>query len=196
MAPPTPLASQADAVRLGYILEAGRESELLARASARIRRAAGQQITSITSTVRVDVENEKAHLPGGPVTAVSAVAHTADDGGAAITGWRWNGYNTITNLWLKPCAMQVNVTFTHGFVSSPDELVELVCSVAQRLGGEGEETGMAVGVRSETESIDDYSHSVTYAAEAREDAGSLLPGEEKELAKILGRPTAFVVKVR
>jgi hypothetical protein len=192
MALPTPLATQADAHRLGYTLESGREESLLARASARIRRAAGKHITSITSTVRVDVENCRALLPGGPVTAVSAVAYTADDGGTAITGWRWNGYDKIERLWLKPCATQVNVTYTHGLTSIPDELAELVCSVAQRLGPEDTATGMTAGIRSE--SIDDYS--VTYAAEAREDAGSLLPGEERQLARILGTPTAFVVRVK
>ena len=190
--PPTPLASQADAARLGYTLESGRESELLARASARIRRAAGQHITSITSTVRVDVERGRAILPGGPVTAVASVAYTADDGGDEITGWRWNGYDTITGLWLKPGATQADATYTHGFVHSPDALVELVCSVAQRLGTADSATGMAAGIRSE--SIDDYS--VTYASEARVDAATLLPGELDALAQILGRPTVHVVSIR
>ncbi len=192
MAPPVPLASIADAVRLGYTLTAGRESELLARASARIRRAAGQHITSLTSTLRVNVENGTAFLPGGPVTAVSTVAYIADDGGSTITGWRWDGYNRIDRLWLRSCATQVNVTYTHGFASLPDQLVEIVCSVSQRLGRGDSVSGMEAGIRSE--SIDDYS--VTYASEARVDAASLLPGEEAALRLILGRPSAYVLKVR
>ncbi|MCC5574479.1 hypothetical protein IMZ11_02335 [Microtetraspora sp. AC03309] len=177
----------ADAARLGYSLTAGEEEALLARASARIRREAGQQISSITSTVTLDVHGGRVLLPGGPVTAVASVAHTAADGGAAITGWRWNGYDKVYQL--PPCAQQVAVTYTHGFVTVPDELVELVCSVAQRLGTSDGATGMEAGIRSE--SIDDYS--VTYASEAREDASSLLPGEVQSLRSVLGTPTAFVV---
>lgn len=192
MAPPTPLASIADAVRLGYTLTSGRESELLARASARIRRAAGQHITSLTSTIRLDVESGVIYLPGGPVTAVAEVKHAADDGGSVISGWRWNGYNRISNVRLRPCATQADVNFTHGLINSPDQLTEIVCSVAQRLGLGDSVSGMEAGIRSE--SIDDYS--VTYASEARVDAASLLPGEEAALAKIIGRPTAYVVKVR
>lgn len=192
MAPPTPLASVADAVRLGYTLTEGREAELLARASARIRREAGQHITSLTSTIRLDVEGSHVHLPGGPVTAVAEVRYVDDDGGSEISGWRWDGYNRIDRLWLQHCATQVMVTYTHGFAVLPDQLTEIVCSVAQRLGLADSVAGMEAGIRSE--SIDDYS--VTYASEARVDAASLLPGEVSALAKILGRPTAYVVKVR
>jgi hypothetical protein len=187
------LATQADAARYGYSLTAGEEEALLARASARIRRAAGKQISSVTSTATLDVsvttdQGGRVLLPGGPATAVTAVAHTADDGGAAITGWRWNKYDKIS--YLPTWADQVVVTWTHGFTTLPEELVELVCSVAQRLGTSDSSTGMEAGIRSE--SIDDYS--VTYAAEAREDASGLLPGEQSQLARILGTPTAFVVR--
>lgn len=183
------LATRADAARLGYSLTSGEEESLLARASARIRRAAGKPITSLTSTVTLDVRNGRLLLPGGPVTAVASVTLTADDGGTTVTGWRWNHYDKVHCL---PCVDQVVVTFTHGFVTLPDELVELVCSVAQRLGTADSSTGMEAGIRSE--SIDDYA--VTYASEAREDAAGLLPGERDELARLLGTPTAFVVAAK
>ncbi|WP_157253207.1 hypothetical protein [Nonomuraea typhae] len=189
--PPLPLASPADAVRLGYTLPSGREMEFLARASARLRRDAGRPISSTTSTVRLRVEGGKVMLPGGPVTAVSTVVRLPEDGGATLTGWRWDGMEHIhcIPLW---CA-DVLVTYTHGLATIPDELLDLVCSVAVRLGQTEEAPGMEVGKRSE--SIDDYA--VTYAVEAIETASGLLPGESQQLAAFLGSsPGAYVVRPR
>lgn len=189
--PPLPLASPADAARLGYTLPAGQEMELLARASARLRREAGRPISSTTSTVRRRVEGGKVLLPGGPITAVSTVARLAEDGGATLTGWRWDGMEHIhcIPLW---CG-DVNVTYTHGLATLPDELLDLVCSVAVRLGATEDAAGMEAGIRSE--SIDDYQ--VTYAAEAVETASGLLPGEASALAAIIGSvPGAYVVRQR
>jgi hypothetical protein len=188
--PSLPLATQADAVRLGYTLAAGREMEMLARASARIRRVAGQQISSTTSTVRYTVENGMVTLLSPPVTAVTSVVKLAEDGGATLTGWRWDGGTRVHCI---PWCGQVNITYTHGLVTSPDELVDLVCSVASRLGAASDGSGMEAGVRSE--SIDDYS--VTYAAEALTMASDLLEGEKEALRQILGSPpSAYVVRVR
>lgn len=191
MAPPVLLASIADAARLGYTLPAGREMEMLARASARLRRAAGRPISSTTSTVRRRVEGGTVTLPGGPITAVSAVVRLAEDGGATLTGWRWDGMEHIhcIPLW---CG-DVNVTYVHGFATLPDELLDLVCSVAVRLSATEDAAGMEAGIRSEQ--IDDYS--VTYAAEAVQTAGGLLPGECEQLAAFLGSsPGAYVVRPR
>lgn len=189
--PPLPLAYPADAARLGYTLTAGKEMEHLARASARLRRAAGRPISATTSTVRLRVDGGTVRLPGGPITAVSTVVRLAEDGGATLTGWRWDGMEHIHDvpLW---CG-QVLVTYTHGFAVIPDELLELVCSVAVRVGAADEASGMEAGIRSE--SIDDYT--VTYAAEAVESASGLLPGEERQLAAYLGStPGAYVVRPR
>lgn len=189
--PPLPLASPADAARLGYTLPAGEEMEKLARASARLRREAGRPISSTTSTVRRRVEGGSVMLPGGPITAVSTVVRLAEDGGATLTGWRWDGMEHIhcIPLW---CG-DVNVTWTHGFATLPDELLELVCSVAVRLSATEDAAGMEAGIRSEQ--IDDYS--VTYAAEAVQTASGLLPGECEQLAAFLGsNPGAYVVRPR
>lgn len=184
------LATLPDAIRLGYTLTAGQEESLLARASARIRRVAGQQISSTTSTVRYTVENGSATLLSPPITAVTTVAKVAEDGGATLTGWRWDHGVRIHRI---PWYGQVNITYTHGFTTMPDELVELVCSVAARLGASSTTTGMEAGVRSEA--IDDYS--VTYAAEALKIASDLLEGEKESLQQILGSPpTAYVVRVK
>lgn len=189
--PPLPLASPADAARLGYALPAGEEMEMLARASARLRREAGRPISSTTSTIRRRVEGGRVMLPGGPITAVSTVARLAEDGGATLTGWRWDGMEHIhcVPLW---CG-DVDVTYTHGFAMLPDELLELVCAVAVRLSATDDAAGMEAGIRSE--SIDDYS--VTYAAEAVQTASGLLPGECDQLAAFLGSsPGAYVVRPR
>ncbi|MFC4006637.1 hypothetical protein ACFOY2_05355 [Nonomuraea purpurea] len=189
--PPLPLASPADAARLGYALPEGRGMEMLARASARLRREAGRPISSTISTVRRRVEGGTALLPGGPITAVSTVARLPEDGGATLTGWRWDGMERVHRIPLW-CG-DVNVTYAHGFTSMPDELLDLVCSVAARLSSTEEAAGMEAGIRSE--SIDDYS--VTYAAEAVETASGLLPGEAAQLAAFLGSsPGAYVVRPR
>lgn len=198
----TALASVVDAVRLGYTLPAGEEETLLRRASARIRRAAKQHISSITSTVRVRVENGVAVLPGNPITAVTAITQLAEDGGAVVTGWRWDGRDQVHSINTSPTTSlpvlarwptDVLVTYTHGWTTIPDELLDLVCSVAARIGSVPASGGMEAGVRSE--SIDDYS--VTYAAEALDAASGLLPGEESALRTFLGSPpSAYAVRVR
>ncbi|MFE3452386.1 hypothetical protein ACFXJ8_26030 [Nonomuraea sp. NPDC059194] len=184
------LATAADAVRFGYTLPAGEESKLLDRASVRLRRAAGQQISETTSTVRLRVDGGVVTLPGPPVTAVATVAKLAEDGGSTLTGWRWDGYDRVTCI---PWCYDVNVTYTHGFAPIPDELLELVCSVAARLGSAPTSGGMEAGVRSE--SIDDYQ--VTYATDSLESASGLLEGEESQLRAFLGDPpSAYMVRLR
>lgn len=187
--PPLPLASPADAARLGYTLPAGQEMEKLASASARIRRAAGQQITRTTSTVRLTSWRGHVVLPSPPVTAVTQVQQVNRDGSTTtVTGWLWDGYDRVTGV----CG-DVIVTYTHGYDPIPDELLDLVCSVAARLGTTPSGGGMEAGIRSE--SIDDYS--VTYAAESLTVASGLLEGEIASLHSILGSPpTAYVVGVR
>ncbi len=184
------LASLPDAIRLGYTLTPGQEESLLLRASARIRRVAGHPISSTTSTVRYTVEDGSVTLLSPPITAVTTVAKLAEDGGTTLTGWRWYGGTRIGSIgWWG----QVNVTYTHGFTVISDELKDLVCSVAARLGASPGASGMEAGVRSE--SIDDYS--VTYAGEALKIAADLLDGEKTALQQILGSPpSAYVVRVK
>lgn len=188
------LATVADAARFGYTLPEGRESELLERASVRIRRAAGQQISETTSTVRLRVDGGVVTLPGPPVSAVTSVAKLAADGGTTLTGWRWDGYDRITCVsW----CYDVNVLYVHGFSPVPDELTELVCSVAARIGSTPTSGGMDVGIRSESKTIDDYTHAVTYATDTLESASGLLEGEECQLRAFLGEPpSAYMVRVR
>ncbi|MFC4897932.1 hypothetical protein ACFQVD_26490 [Streptosporangium amethystogenes subsp. fukuiense] len=114
-----------------------------------------------------------------------------------MTGWWWDGRERVHNITTWPTRQcrpaDVNATYTHGLATIPDELLELVCSVAVRLGATADATGMEAGIRSE--SIDDYS--VTYASDALTTASNLLPGEESALRQILGAPpSAYVVRPR
>jgi len=180
----SPLATELDADRFGYDL-GGRAGSLLDRASARIRRAAGQPITSMTSTVRLPVEQGEIVLPSPPITAVVSVAGISCAGVvAAVTGWCWDGGDRVGGV----AADRAEVTYTHGYPTIPDELLDLVCAVAERLGQTT--AGMAAGVREEA--IDDYR--VVYAAEAVSTASGLLPGELAALAEFV--PTGEVAVVR
>lgn len=185
------LATVADAAFYGYALPDADAVTWLARASVRVRRAAGFQVTSATTTVQLEVQDREIHLPSPPVTAVTSVAavHQDDTTTPLARGalWRWNKGEIIS---LHTAVEIVEIVYTHGFVTSPDELIELVCSVAVRLSNTP--IGMEAGVRSVT--IDDYSR--TFAAEAREDASVLLPGERIALDQILAVPTVHSVRSR
>jgi hypothetical protein len=185
------LATVADAAFYGYELPDDTAVTWLARASIRVRRAAGQLITSTTSTLQLTVEDWELQLPSPPITAVASVGAVAFDGTvtALVQGkdWAWNGAEVIT---FRTCLDRAEVVFTHGFTTVPDELIDLVCSVAVRLSNTP--VGMEAGIRSVT--IDDYSR--TFAAEAREDAAVLLPGERTALNQILAVPSVYVVRSR
>lgn len=191
MALPAPLATQADAVAYGYTLPTSNADAWLARASVRIRRAAGWDINSASATVRLPVEHKEIALPSPPVTAVTAVSSVGRDGTATLLDpvkqWWWDGAETVA---LGIRVERAEVIYTHGFPTIPDALIELTCSVAQRLANTP--VGMEAGIRSVT--IDDYSR--TFAAEARIDAARLLPGEQDALDDILAVPTVWVVKTR
>lgn len=183
------LATQADATTYGYTLPADTADAWLARASVRIRRAAGQSITSTTTTLRMPVEYDEVILPSPPITAVASVSSVGHDGTVTLLDpskdWQWDGAERVAFLTYVETA---EVVYTHGFATIPDELVELTCSVAQRLANTP--VGMEAGIRSVT--IDDYSR--TFAAEARTDAACLLPGEQDALDDILAVPSVWVVR--
>ena len=113
-----PLASTNDALMFGLTLSEGS----LLRASARIRGHVRQQITSGTSTVVLPESNRR--LPERPVQSVVSV--TGEDG--AAVSWVLVGDRVES-----PAAGRLTVTYTHGWPLLPDELVELVCTVAARL---------------------------------------------------------------
>lgn len=182
-----PLATQADATAYGYSLPPATADALLARASARIRRAAGQPITTSTSTVRLTVDGGAVSLPGPPVTAVTSVLGVNCTGATyALDSWCWD-----SEVLTVPCdTEQVEVVYTRGYATVPDGVVELTCSVADRFAA----TPTGAGGLLRSRSIDDYSE--TYATEAIAAAGDLLPGEREALADALGTPEAWMTRSR
>jgi len=184
-----PLATQSDAVTWGYTLPTATADALLARASVRIRRAAGEPITPSTVTVELPVERLAVLLPAPPVVTVQTVSAVADDGTlTALTGWRWDGERLlIPQETVTPTPTRVQVVYQRGWTVIPDGVVELTCQVANRLSLTP--AGMDVGVRQRT--IDDYSE--TFAVEQLDAAGDLLPGEITALRRELGAINVWTV---
>lgn len=180
-----PLATEADATTYGYTLPSGSAAALLARASARLRRAAGQPITPSTVTVQLAVEGGCVELPAPPVLEVQAVSAVDEEGAlTTLTGWWWDG----EKLRLVTCfAHRVQVTYQRGWDPLPDGIVELTCEVADRLADTPK--GMTVGLRERA--VDDYRE--VYAGEAVQAAGDLLPGELTALQRELCTPCVWVV---
>lgn len=178
------LATEADATGYGYSLPSGSAASLLARASARIRRAAGQPITPSVVTVQLAAEGGCVELPAPPVLEVQSVS-SVDDTGAliALTDWWWDG----EHLRLTSCPSRVQVAYRRGWDPLPDGIVELACGVADRLATTT--PGLAAGLRERA--IDDYRE--VYATEAIQAAGDLLPGELAALQRELGARCVWVV---
>lgn len=157
-----PLATFDDVnVRMGRDVSADidRINALLIDASAAVRSHTGQQFTQVTETKRLRVKSHPntAIEPGGhfvilpqrPVTAVTSVHSVA---GAAIPFvWDGAGYSGEGNydrvyLWAnlygaqgdwqtqypRPLRDRVDVNYTHGFATIPDEIVGVVCQMVGR----------------------------------------------------------------
>lgn len=182
----SPLATTADATGYGYALPDASATELLNRASVRIRRAAGQPITPSTVTVQLAVDGCTLELPAPPVIEVQTVDEVACDGTTStLTGWWWDGEHL--RLPADCTAVRVQVTYQRGWDPLPAGIVELTCQVANRLANTP--VGMEAGIRQRT--IDDFSE--TYASEAMQSAGDLLPGELAALQRDLGGRSVWVV---
>lgn len=116
-----PLATPTEAAEFGFALDAPQ----LRQASARIRGALGQQVTAGESTVKAG--GPVFRLPERPVREVVSVVDTA---GAPVPFEAVGSLVTLDN-WAP--GQTVTVTYRHGYVDLPDELVELVCQVAKRI---------------------------------------------------------------
>lgn len=146
---------------------------LLADASAAVRNYTGASFTQATSSVKLRVRNGRVRLPQRPVTAITTVKGLNLDGtvGAAIAGWRWDGYQELSvgapsliangpwYPWDRYWSLEV--TYTHGYPSVPGDVRAVVCSIALRaLGRKPDEAGLM------SESIDGYSYQVGSAGAA------------------------------
>lgn len=195
-----PLATFDDVnVRLGRdgSADVDRISALLIDASAAVRSYTGQQFTAATETRRLRVRSHpntpiepSGHfviLPQRPVTAVASVLSVA--GSAIPFVWDGEGYTGPGNydrvyLWAnlygaqgdwqtqypRPLRDRVDVTYTHGYATIPDEIVGVVCQIV----------GRALGTTPDSSALTDEtlgSYSYRIGAAAASGAFGMLPAE-------------------
>lgn len=160
------LASTADAAEYGLTVT----TASLLRASARIRGHVRQQITYGASTTILPWSNRR--LPERPVVSVESV--TDEDGVTLTEGtdWKLVGDRIDTSS-----TGRLTVAYTHGFTALPDELVELVCTVAARMGGMPAE--LQAGVQSQGAGP----FQQTYGWDSYKAASGLTEGEKQVLAR-------------
>lgn len=161
-----PLASAADAADYGITVTAAG----LARASARIRGHVRQRITYGTSTVALPASDRR--LPERPVVSVESVV--SEDGTALVAG---TDYELVGDRVDTARTDRLTVTYTHGLGTLPDDLVELVCTVAARMGGMPAE--LQAGVQQQGAGP----FQQTYGWDAYKAASGLTEGEKQVLAR-------------
>ena len=161
-----PLASAADAADYGITVTAAG----LARASARIRGHVRQRITYGTSTVTLPASDRR--LPERPVVSVESVV--SEDGTALVAG---TDYELVGDRVDTARTDRLTVTYTHGLGTLPDDLVELVCTVAARMGGMPAE--LQAGVQQQGAGP----FQQTYGWDAYKAASGLSEGEKQVLAR-------------
>lgn len=167
---PAPLASFDDlTVRLpsGTITDEDRAEALLASASAVVRNYTGQDFTADTTTDRVKVRKGRVRLPQRPVSDVVSVA---DVNGNAITDYELVNdvlivSSSVPDTWAwEPRRFSldfVDVEYTHGYDTIPDDIIAVVCQIAARAYGT---PATDAGVQSE--SVSGYSYAIGAAAAA------------------------------
>lgn len=141
---PEPLASPDDlAARLGVAFsddETDRAEALLADASALVRNYTRQHVTRVVDdTATLEATREAwLYLPQRPVVSVSAVSiggaplavgQWAVQGDALYRFLGWGRYRGSFGLWNQPDT--IAVTYTHGYDTVPDDIVRVVCKLAQ-----------------------------------------------------------------
>ena len=142
----------------------------LMRASARIRGHVRQQISYGTSITVLPWSNRR--LPERPVVSVESV--TGEDGAALVAG---TDYELVGDRIETARPGRLTVTYTHGLMGLPDELTELVCTVAARMGGMP--TELQAGVQSQGAGP----FQQTYGWDSYKAASGLTEGEKQVLAR-------------
>lgn len=176
------LATQADATSFGY----GTISDaMFKRASARVRGYTRQTISSATSTITV--RGPIVVLPERPVQSITTVKDlTYPDDIYTLEADEWV---------LRPGGVletpdfggNLEVAYSHGFATVPDEVIELVCGVAARLASISE--AASTGVQQESAG----SESVTFGFDSYKAISDLTTGEKAVLDRIYPRQASVVV---
>lgn len=183
----TTLATADDVeARLGRSLTTAEEERvdaLLADASASIRSYTGQQFTQATTTDRFRVRRGSVTLPQRPVASIDSVTDVRT---STSVYHRWDGIDRIVfsvsaldEFEWEPFRVGngppvVEIEYTHGYETIPDEIIGVVCSVVTRsLGRRPEDSAVS------QESIAGYSYSIGSAGAAG--GFGLLPDERAVL---------------
>lgn len=190
------LATSADLSARGVdVSDTARVAAVLAAASEAVRDAAGCPIASVTADVSVPAPapfDQWLELPG-PVTALASV----EIDGEAVTDYVRQG-----NLLWRSCGwrstwepVNVDVTLTFGLAEVPADIVSLVCDLAQM--SLAQDAPVASGVVQQSESIDDYQFSQTFAQGA-DATVSVMEVPERTRAWLRQRfgATSFVTRER
>jgi DNA-binding NarL/FixJ family response regulator len=171
------LATTAEATALGITAS---EPALL-RASTRVRSFTGQQLSADESTVTLRGPIDR--LPQRPVTAVTSVQD--EDGNDVEYTLGAAGVLAID------AHCEVTVIYSHGYAEGtfPDELVELVATVASRL--EQVDPSLAAGVVQEQSG----SVSQTFGVDAWKGLSSLTSEEKAVLSRLFPKlPRTLVMR--
>jgi hypothetical protein len=112
-------------------------------ASAKVREAADAVISQTTSTLTLNPHNFSFLPLPGPVTAVSAVTLA----GAPVTAYELESDGLyLASGWGRGA---ISVTFTHGLVEVPSDIVDLTCNLAKAwLDHQAEGGGSTAGLTS------------------------------------------------
>jgi hypothetical protein len=152
-----PLASADDLAARNIVTPDGVDvDKILASVSDSIRDAAGVPITQTTSTVAVPIFEPTKYLdlPGPPVVSVATVLV----GGVAVTDWAKVGDELYRACGWGCVPSEVTVTYTHGYVTVPADIVDLVCAFTS-LAFAASEDVYGEASRTESESLGDYKRS-------------------------------------
>lgn len=165
-----PLATVDDLEARGLTVEPGEVGIVnvyLGVASAAVREAAGTAITRTTSTITLEgVPGQRLTLPGPPIVSVDAV--TVD--GRTVTDWRLRSERLWRAAgWDGTEPSEIEVTYTHGLVTVPEDIVDLVCRMvaATLVAYRSEDGGAGLASTKEvtSERLGDWA--VTYGADGR-----------------------------
>lgn len=136
-------------------------------ASAAVREAAGTAISRATSTLTLEgVPGQWLTLPGAPIVSVDSVSID----GRPVTDWRLRSERLWrASGWTGLAPSEVEVTYTHGLLDVPEDIVDLVCRMAASAlvayRSEDGGTGLAVDKEVTSERLGDWA--VTYGADGR-----------------------------
>lgn len=170
---------------------------LIADASAKVRNFTGQEITQRESTDRIRVTARDGHirLPQYPVSAVASVTSVESSAGIpffwdGISLWGWGRYpqsNIEAPFYNRSRrhGIVVDVTYTHGYDTVPDDIVGVVCNIVTRaIGAVPDQSGIT------NESFEGYSYTLGAAAAAG--GLGLLPAEREILSSYMA-PNAMPI---